>query len=486
MEAENQLIEQRLQKLKALYEKGINPYPYKFDKKNNAGEILEKFAKLKKEEHTQSKVSVAGRIMTFRPMGKAGFLHLQDETGKIQVYAREDKLGKNYEIFRKLDLGDIIGVHGLIFRTKMGEITIEAEKIELLCKSLRPLPEKWHGLKDIEARYRQRYLDLIVNPEVKKTFILRGLIIKHMREFLESRGFIEVDTPVLQPIYGGTNARPFKSVLHELKMPVYLRISNELYLKRLVVGGFEKIFEFSKDFRNEGIDSTHNPEFTLMETMWAYADYKDNMDLFEEMVEDIAKKVLGTTKIEYRGEKIDVKRPWKRMSVAESLIKIAGIDVEKMPDKELKKLLDEKKIEHEHFSRGTAYQLLFEELVEKKLVQPTIIYDFPHETCVLAKQKRENKFFAERFEPYIFGWELGNSYTEENNPAILKSEWEKQEMKHAKGDEEAQRMDRDFIKALEHGLPPVSGLGVGVDRLVMIFTGSESIKDVILFPFMRS
>lgn len=485
MEAENQLIEQRLQKLKALYEKGINPYPYKFEQKHHAAEILEKFKKLKKEEHTQSKVAIAGRIMTFRPMGKAGFLHLQDDSGKIQVYAREDKLGKDYEIVRKLDLGDIIGVNGRVFRTKMGEITIEAGKIELLCKSLRPLPEKWHGLKDIEARYRQRYLDLIVNPEVKKTFVLRGLIIKHMREFLESKGFIEVDTPVLQPIYGGTNARPFKSVLHELKMPVYLRISNELYLKRLIVGGFEKIFEFSKDFRNEGIDSTHNPEFTLMETMWAYADYNDNMDLCEEMVEYIAKKVLGTTKIEYRGEKIDVKRPWKRMTMAESLQKIAGIDVEKMNDSNLKNFLDEKKIQHEHFSRGTAIQLLFEELVGKKLIQPTIIYDYPHETCVLAKQKQSHKLYAERFEPFIFGWELGNSYTEENNPAILKREWEKQEQEHAKGDEESQRMDRDFIKALEIGLPPVSGLGVGVDRLVMIFTGSESIKDVILFPFMK-
>lgn len=486
MEAENQLIEQRLQKLKALYEKGINPYPYKFEQKHHAAEILEKFKKLKKEEHTQSKVAIAGRIMTFRPMGKAGFLHLLDDSGRVQVYVREDKLGKeNYEIIRKLDLGDIIGVHGKIFRTKMGEITVEAGKIELLCKSLRPLPEKWHGLKDIEARYRQRYLDLIVNPEVKKTFVLRGLIIKHMREFLESRGFMEVDTPVLQPIYGGTNARPFKSVLHELKMPVYLRISNELYLKRLIVGGFEKIFEFSKDFRNEGIDSTHNPEFTLMETMWAYADYKDNMDLFEEMVEYIAKKVLGTTKIEYRGEKIDVKRPWKRMSMAESLQKIAGIDAESLDDKSLKKLLEEEKIEHEHFSRGAAVQLLFEELVEKKLVQPTIIYDYPHETCVLAKQKQDNRMYAERFEPFIFGWELGNSYTEENRPEVLKAEWEKQEQKHSKGDEEAQRMDRDFIKALEHGLPPVSGLGVGVDRLVMIFTGSESIKDVILFPFMK-
>src|SRR3989344_5991537 len=287
MEAENQLIAQRLEKLKALYEKGINPYPYKFEQKNHAIEILEKFKKLKKEERTQSKVSIAGRIMTFRPMGKAGFAHIQDDSGQIQIYVREDKIGKdNYEVFRKLDLGDIIGVNGKIFRTKMGEITVEAGKIELLCKALRPLPEKWHGLKDVEARYRQRYLDLIVNPEVKRTFVLRGLIIKNMREFLENKGFMEVDTPVLQPIYGGTNARPFKSILHELKMPVYLRISNEMYLKRLVVGGFNKIFEFSKDFRNEGIDSTHNPEFTLMETMWAYADYKDNMDLFEEMVED--------------------------------------------------------------------------------------------------------------------------------------------------------------------------------------------------------
>ena len=486
MDAENQLMQQRLEKLKWLIGQGINPYPYKFEQKNHASEILEKFKKLKKEQHTKTKTAIAGRIMSFRVMGKASFAHVQDETGRIQIYVREDKIGdKEYEIFRKLDIGDIIGVSGLVFRTKMGEITIEARKIELLCKSLRPLPEKWHGLKDIEARYRQRYVDLIVNPEVKKAFIIRGLVMKNMREFLEKKGFIEVDTPVLQPIYGGGNARPFKTFLYDIKMNTYLRISNELYLKRLIVGGFEKIFEFSKDFRNESIDSTHNPEFILMETMWAYADYKDNMELVEEMIEYLAKKILGTTKINYRGEVIDVKRPWKRLTIVEAIKKYGNLDVEKMDDKKLKQALDKIGIKYEHFSRGVAYQLLFEEIAEKKLIQPTLVYDYPHETCVLAKQKRDNKFFAERFEPFILGWELGNSYSEENNPEVLKIEWEKQEARHIKGDEEAQRMDRDFIKALEIGLPPTSGLGIGVDRLVMLFTNSESIKDVILFPFMK-
>jgi len=486
MKEENPFMKQRLEKLRYLVDKGINPYPYEFDKKNEAKEILEKFSKLKKEESSSSKLSIAGRVMNLRIMGKSSFAHLQDQTGRIQIYAQQNNLKNNYDLFKKLDLGDIIGVNGTIFKTKTGEITVLVKKFEILCKNLSPLPEKWHGLKDIEARYRQRYLDIIVNPEVKDVFIKRGLIIKNIREFLEKKGYIEVDTPILQPIYGGTNARPFKTHLNDLKMTMYLRIANELYLKRLIVGGFEKIFEFSKDFRNEGIDSTHNPEFTLMETMCAYKDYHYNMDFTEEMVEYVAKKTLGTTKIKYKGQTIDVKRPWNKITVVQAIKKYGNLDVESMSDKDLKQCIEKNKFKFEgSFSRGKAYQILFEELAEHKIIQPTIVYDFPHETCVLAKPKREDPFFAERFEPYIFGWEIGNSYSEENRPEILRQEWEKQEKEHKKGDEESQRMDEDFIKALEVGLPPVSGLGIGVDRLVMILTGAESIKDVILFPMMK-
>lgn len=483
----DEYVEQRARKLEELREKGLDLFPHSFPLTHHAAELLEKHRSLKKEGHNKGRVCVAGRIMSMRRMGKAGFAHLQDQSGRIQVYIREDVVGKGqYFIFQKLDVGDLVGVKGHVFRTKLGELSVLVEDLTLLTKSLRPLPEKWHGLKDVEQRYRRRYLDLIANPDIKHIFITRTKVIDAMRDFLVSKGFVEVDTPVLQPMYGGTNARPFKSFLHELKMDVYLRISNELYLKRLIVGGFEKIFEFSKDFRNEGIDRTHNPEFTQMETMWAYADYTHNMDLTEEMIEYIAKNVLGTTKFTYQGQTIDVKRPWKRITMADAIKTHVGVHVEKMTDEELQTILRNHNIEYKgDFSRGVAIELLFGELVENKLIQPTLVYDFPHETCVLAKQKKDNPFYAERFEPYIHGWELGNSYSEENRPEILRTEWEKQEKRRLRGDEEAQRMDEDFIRALEIGLPPTSGLGIGVDRLVMLLTDSPSIRDVLLFPFMK-
>lgn len=487
MEAENQLIEQRLQKLKALYERGINPYPYKFEQKNHAAEILEKFKKLKKEEHTQSKVAVAGRIMTFRPMGKAGFLHLQDDSGKIQVYAREDKLGKeNYEIVRKLDLGDIIGVHGKIFRTKMGEITVEAGKIELLCKSLRPLPEKWHGLKDIEARYRQRYLDLIVNPEVKEIFIKRFKIINALRSCLNQKGFIEVDTPVLQPVYGGANARPFKSHLHDLKMEVYLRISDELYLKRLIVGGFEKVYEIARDFRNESISSMHNPEFSMLELYQSYIDFHDIMEITQDLILRALKSVHKGTKVNYRGNEIDFKLPWRKMTMKESLLKIARIDVDALDKQGFLKLKEKYKLDVDHHaSKGLWMQALFEELVEPSLIQPTFITEHPQETTPLCKVSRNDKELIERVELFIGGMELANGYSELNDPLKQKELLEEQAGKLRRGDEEAHPMDEDFIKALEHGMPPTGGVGIGIDRLCMVLTGSESIKEVILFPFMK-
>ena len=487
MAEENKLITQRKDKLQKILKAKINPYPYQFEKTADAAFLLQQFAHLKEGEKSKETFCIAGRLMTFRIMGKASFGHIQDSSGQIQIFLRENELGKTYALFTDaLDLGDIIGIEGKIFRTKKGELSIWTEQLTLLCKSLRPLPEKWHGLKDIEIRYRQRYLDLIANPEVKKIFSARTAIIHAMRDFLTSKGFLEVDTPVLQSIYGGTNARPFKTFLNELKMDVYLRISNELYLKRLIVGGFEKIFEFSKDFRNESIDRTHNPEFLMMETMWAYADYKNNMDLTEEMIEHIAKKILGTTRINYQGTIIDVQRPWQRLTVLEALKKYAGIDVGKMTEKQLKEMLKKHHVELAgEFSRGNAIAALFEELVEEKLIQPTLVYDFPSATCVLAKKRLDNPEFAERFEPYINGWEIGNSYTEENQPDILRAAWQQEEGRRKKGDEEAQRMDEDFIHALEIGMPPTSGLGIGVDRLVMLLTNQPSIRDVLFFPFMK-
>lgn len=484
---EEQLRKQRIEKLNSLIELKQNPYDYSYKKTHNADEILEKFRSLKKEEKTSKKASVAGRIMTLRVMGKASFGNLQDQFGRIQFYIKEEDNPENYKIFKKLDLGDIIGIEGTVFRTKMGEITIWCKKIRLLTKCLHPLPEKWHGLQDIETRYRQRYLDLIVNPDVKNIFNKRSQIINTIREFLVKRGYIEVETPILQPIYGGTNARPFESKLNALGMKVYMRISNELYLKRLLVGGYEKIFEFSQDFRNEGIDKTHNPEFLQMETMWCYADYKDNMDLAEELIEYIVKKVHNSTKVEYQGKKIDFKRPWKRMTLFEAIKHYSDVDVEKCSDDELKNILNKNHIDYnsDEFSRISAIENMFEHFVEKNLVQPTIIYDYPAETSPLAKKSRKDSRFAERFEPFINGWEIGNSYSELNNPRELEQNWKRQESEHQKGDAEAQRLDKDFIRALEFGMPPASGLGIGVDRLIMLLTNSESIRDVIFFPFMK-
>lgn len=487
MQPEEQLIRQRLEKLNLLKQLGQSPYAYNYKKTHLIKDILEKFKNLKKEEKTNKKVSITGRIVSLRIMGKASFGHTQDQSGRIQFYIREEDSSENYKVFKKLDIGDIIGIEGTVFRTKRGEISVWTKKIRLLTKCLRPLPEKWHGLQDVEIRYRQRYLDLIVNPEVKEVFYKRSQIINSIREFLIKKGYIEVETPILQSIYGGTNARPFESKLNALNMKVYMRISNELYLKRLLVGGYEKIFEFSQDFRNEGIDKTHNPEFLLMETMWCYADYKDNMDLTEELIEYIAKKVLKTTKIEYQGKKIDLKRPWKRMRMTEAIKEYAKIDVERLKDNELKDILEKHKIEcnKDDFSKGIAIELIFKNLVEHHLIQPTLIYDYPVETSPLAKKNREDLRFVERFEPFINGWEIGNSYSELNDPKELELNWKKQESKLQKGNIEAQRLDKDFIRALEYGMPPASGLGIGVDRLVMLLTNSESIRDVILFPFMK-
>jgi len=486
MDTESQLIKQRIDKLKQIKDMGFNPYPYKFHQKHHASEILEKF---KKAGHVPGKeqVSVAGRIMTLRLMGKASFLHIQDETGKIQIYVRQDEVGeKNYNLFKKFDMGDIIGVEGSVFKTKAGEISIWAKEIELLCKSIRPLPEKWHGLKDTEIRYRKRHLDLISNPEVKETFVKRAKLINFIREFLNKKGFLEVETPVMQPIYGGAAAKPFKSYINDMKMDVFLRISDELYLKRLIVGGFEKVYEISKDFRNESIDSLHNPEFTMLEFYQAYADYNEMMKLVEDLFIESCKAVNGTNKIRFREHTIEIKKPFAVMTMKDSIKKFAKIDIDNLNDKELKKELDKHNIEHKEFSRGNAIQLLFEGLVQDKLIQPTFITDHPIESTPLCKPTKYDKALIERFELFIAGFELTNAYSELNDPILQRKLLEDQAKQLNQGNEKANPMDEDFLESIEAGMPPTGGVGIGIDRMAMALLGKDSIKDVILFPFMKS
>lgn len=479
------IIGQRKQKLNNLKKLGISAYASRFNKKDYAVDIISSNKKLRKDQKSNKKVSVAGRIMTLRVMGKAGFGHIQDSTGQIQIYAREEDLGDDYRLFSKSDLGDIIGVEGTVFRTKKGEISVWVKKFNLLTKNLKPLPEKWHGLKDRELRYRRRYVDLIVNPDVKEVFLRRGLIIQSIREFLSKSGFVEVETPILQPIYGGTNARPFKSYLNNLKMDVYMRISNELYLKRLLVGGYERIFEFSTDFRNEGVDALHNPEFTQVETMFGYGDYKDNMKISEDMIRFVAKK-LGVKKIKIGDNTIDFTKSWKRIKFVDAIKKYSGVDYNRIKTvKDASKFA--KKLGVELKDNDTVLSVLikiFEEKVQPHLIQPTLVYDYPLGSYPLSKKTEDGKFDA-AFEIFINGWEIGLSYNEQNDPEILREQWRKTEREYKSGDEEAQRMDHDFLNALEIGMPPTSGLGIGIDRLVMVFSGLSSIKDAIFFPFMR-
>ena len=485
---ENRLVEERIRKLKEIRAVDVDPYPYSYDVKDKALEINEKYSKLKKEQHTKDKVSVAGRIMQLRRMGRVTFMHLQDQSGRIQLYFRENDVGKkNYKFLKKLDIGDIIGVKGEIFKTKTGEVTVDVRKYSLLCKTLRPLPEKFHGLKDEELRYRQRSMDLIMNPEIKEVFVMRNKIMNAIREFMNSQGFLEVDTPTLQPIYGGAEAKPFKTHINAWNMDLFLQISPELYLKRLMVGGYEKVYTICKNFRNEGVDKTHNPEFSMMEFYQAYVDYNEMMKLTENLFEFVAKKVLGTTKIEYQGKKIDLKAPWKKLTVKDAIKKFTDIgDVDRLDDDALKKLLKENNIEYEvSFSRGMAIALLFEELCEEKLIQPTFIIDYPKEVSPLCKAKRKDDALIEKVEPYINGWEIGNGYSELNDPIVQRKLLESQAKNLRKGMEESHPMDEDFVKAIEIGLPPAGGMGIGIDRMVILLTNQPSLRDVLFFPTMR-
>ncbi len=480
------LQKERLKKLKNIQSLGINPYPARTSRKQSIFAARKMMGK---------KVVVAGRLRSLRPHGKITFADLEDASGKIQLLFRQDSVkGQSYDFLQNLDLGDFIETSGEVIKTQAGEITVDVVNFGILTKSLRPLPSSWYGLKDVEERYRKRYLDLLMNPEVKETFTTRTKIISAVREFLDQKDFLEVETPTLQEIYGGANARPFKTRHNALGFDFFLKISDELYLKRLIVGGFEKVYEIDKDFRNEGIDRSHNPEFTMLECYWAYADYQDVMKLTEDLYQTVALKVLGITKITFGEHKIDLKAPWKRLTMKEAIKKYAGVDVDKLTDEEIKALLKKHNLAPENkptltgvavgFNRGVAIATLFE-LVEPYLIQPTFIYDFPKETTALCKQKPENPDLIERFEPYIAGFEIGNAYSELNNPVVQKEFFEEQVRAAKSGDEEAHPMDTAYLEAMEYGMPPTGGVGLGIDRMVMLLTNNLSIADVILFPTLK-
>ena len=482
----SELLKVRRAKLDELRSKNIDPYPYRFVRNSTSCAVLEKYKDLKGEEVSPDDVILAGRIVTRRGHGKASFAHIQDESGKIQIYVKLDVLGQQkYELFEKLDIGDFIGVKGPVFKTRTGETTVRVKDIELLSKSLHPLPEKWHGLTDKELRYRERYVDLIVNHDVKDVFVKRSKIISEIRNYLTSKGYLEVETPVLHIQPGGAAARPFETHHNALDMDLYLRIALELHLKRLIVGGFEKVFEIGRVFRNEGISFKHNPEYTMLELYEAYSDYNDIMKLTEDMISSIAKKVLGTTKIKYKDIEIDFDPPWQKITLHDALKKYANIDIN-TDEKGLRAIAKQKGLEgYEELPVGKMINLLYDNFVEAKLIQPTFIIDYPVETSPLAKRKRDNPKLVERFEVIVAGMEVANAFSELNDPVDQRERFKEQVKAREAGDDEAESMDEDFLRALEYGMPPTGGLGIGIDRIVMLLTGQTSIRDVIFFPHMR-
>ncbi len=485
------VIRDRLNKAQKLKEMGVNLYPTGIKPDICISKLREKYENMSAEEleKEDKRYAVAGRIMIIRSFGKASFVELKDGTGKIQVYIRKDKVGdEKYKIFKLMDAGDFIWVKGPIFRTKTGELTIMAEELELLCKSLRPLPEKWHGLTDVEIRYRQRYLDLMVNDEVKRVFVLRSKIIHSIREFFVKRGFLEVETPMMQPIPGGATARPFKTYHNALGIDLYLRIAPELYLKRLVVGGMDKVFEINRNFRNEGISTQHNPEFTMLEFYMAYATYEDLMRLTEELFCNILDKLFGGKReIEYQGNKINFNPPWKRITLFDSLREIAGVPEEVLKEEQAAKKFAEKCGINilERDTHGKIITKIFDHFVEPKLINPTFVVGYPIDVSPLSRRNDKNPDMADRFELFIGGMEVANGFNELNDPVDQRKRFEMQVALREAGDEEAQFMDEDYIIALEHGLPPTAGEGIGIDRMVMLLTDSPSIRDVILFPHMK-
>jgi len=473
----NELIKQRRDNLEAIRQSGAEGYGPRFERSASIKDTLEGFAENKE-------VMVAGRIMALRGHGKTVFSDLRDQTGKLQIYLKKDALGEErFSIFHKLDIGDIIGVAGKLFRTKLGEITVSVESFSILCKSLRPLPEKWHGLKDIETRYRQRYLDLLVNEEGRKVFLLRSRLISQLRKFLDERGYLEVETPMMQPVPGGATARPFITHHQALGTDLYLRIAPELYLKRLLVGGLEKVYEINRNFRNEGLSRVHNPEFTMLEVYASFCDYNDMMDLTEEMVSCLAGVVLGKKQLIYNGSALNLDPPWKRISMYELLKEKTGVDFNKVSDfaGEAKKLGVETEKGQQ---KDKIVNDIFEKIVEPFLLEPTFVLDYPTALCPLAKRKKDNPAFTERFELFIGGQEIANAYSELNDPIEQKKRFEEQLDASAEPGE-SRVVDEDFITALEYGMPPAGGLGIGIDRLVMLFTGQDSIRDVILFPQLK-
>jgi len=481
----NRILQVRREKLAELQAAGKDPFVITtYDQTHHSLEIVNNYDALEGRE-----VSIAGRMMLKRVMGKASFCHIQDRDGSIQVYVARDSIGEEpYADFKKMDIGDILGIKGLVFKTKTGEISVHATELKLLTKSLQVLPEKFHGITDTDTRYRQRYVDLIMNSEVKDTFIKRSKIISTIRQFLDKKGFIEVETPMLVSNAGGAAARPFETHFNALDEDLRLRISLELYLKRLIVGGLERVYEIGRVFRNEGLDTRHNPEFTLMELYQAYTDYNGMMDLTEEMYRHIAKEVLGTTTIVYNGIEMDLGKPFRRVRMLDAIKEYAGVDFDKIDTlEEARKAAKEKGIEFEdHHKRGDIINLFFEEFCEDKMVQPTFVIDHPIEISPLTKKKPSDPRYVERFEMFMNGWEMCNAYSELNDPIDQRERFKAQDELAAMGDEEANHTDEDFLNALEVGMPPTGGIGYGIDRLVMLMTNSAAIRDVLLFPTMKS
>ena len=486
----NQLIQVRKEKLEKIIAKGIDPYPSMFNPTHSSKEVLSKFNELENKS-----VIIAGRILSIRKMGKASFFHIQDSLGKIQIFIKKDDIGEDgYENFMLMDIGDFVGVEGPVFKTKVGEVSIKTASLTILCKAIRPLPivkekedEVYDAFNSKEQRYRNRHLDLIVNTEVRNTFVKRSKIIKEIRSYLDKMDFLEVETPVLQPIYGGANARPFTTHHNALDQRFYLRIADELYLKRLVIGGIERVYEIAKDFRNEGMDRNHNPEFTMLEFYWAYADYVDNMNLVEDMIRKVSKKT-DSDLITYDNEEIDLSKPFKRVSFFDLLNENLGEDISQMNSQSLKELCSKKGLNTEaNNNYGQFLDQLMSEFVEPKLIQPTFVTDYPTAISPLAKKHRNgNEKLVERFELFIAGSEFANAFSELNDPIDQRERFESQQKLALDGDEEAHPVDENFLQAMESGMPPTGGVGIGIDRLVMLLTGNRSIKDVILFPAMKN
>jgi lysyl-tRNA synthetase class 2 len=489
----NVLIKRRYEELDELKSKGIETFAYSFDVDNYSEDIKNNY-----EQYEGKDVKIAGRIMTIRRMGKASFAHIMDQKGRIQIYLKKDDIGENYDAFRLMDIGDIIGAEGYVFKTKTGEISVHLKSLKLLAKSLRPLPVAKEGedeqgnkiiydqFADKELRYRQRYVDLVVNPDVRNVFFKRSKIVSSMRNYLDSKGYLEVETPVLQPLYGGASARPFVTHHNALDIDLYLRIADELYLKRLVVGGFDGVYEISKDFRNEGMDRSHNPEFTMLELYVAYKDYNWMMDLVEELLEHICNNVFGSSEFTFEDKKINFSRPWKRISYVDAIKDKTGVDVISASENELRALAKNLGIEIAGlFGKAKLIDEIFSQVVEPEIIQPTFVVDYPLILSPLAKKHRSKEGLVERFEGYVAGKEICNAFSELNDPIDQRKRFEDQVKMREAGDEEAHQVDEDFLRSMEYGMPPMAGLGIGIDRLVMLLTNQSSIRDVIFFPQMK-